>query len=315
MISRAKLTVFLAALPFAGSAVAQDSPGLPPDARPGQCYARVSVPAEYTSETQQVIKREASTRIEVQPAKYEWVEERVLIKEASKRLEIVPAKYEWVDEKVVVTPAGTRLEPVEAQYEWTEEKVLVKPAETIWKKGHGPVEKLDNSTGEIMCLVEVPAVYNTVKKRALKSPASTRQVDIPAVTKTVRKQVLKTPASTREIEIPAEYSAVRVQKLVSPAKEVKVDIPALSDTVTTRKLVRAANIEWREVLCETNTTPKTIQALQQALRAAGHDPGRVDGVIGAQTLVAVRAYQTAKGLPTGGLTMATLKALGIDPKH
>ena len=53
--------------------------------------------------------------------------------------------------------ASTRLETVPAQYETVTEEVLVRPAYTTWKKGTGPIQRIDQATGEIMCLVEVPA--------------------------------------------------------------------------------------------------------------------------------------------------------------
>ena len=104
---------------------------LPPNAKPGECYARVLIPAVYERTTETVLKKEASERIEVVPARFEWVEERVLVKEASKKIEVVPPKYKLVEEKVMVTPASSRLEEVPAKYEWTEEKLLVKPAQTV----------------------------------------------------------------------------------------------------------------------------------------------------------------------------------------
>lgn len=69
---------------------------------------------------------------------------------------------------------------------------------------------------------------------------------------------------------------------------------------------------WRPVLCETNTTPEAVEALQRALEKAGYSPGKVDGVIGSKTRSALESYQRAKGLPVGGLTLDTLKALGVD---
>ena len=56
-----------------------------------------------------------------------------------------------------------------------------------------------------------------------------------------------------------------------------------------------------------------VQAIRAALKSAGHGPGPIDGVYGAQTLKAVKSYQRAKGLPTGGLTMSTLESLKIGP--
>ena len=77
-------------------------------------------------------------------------------------------------------------------------------------------------------------------------------------------------------------------------------------TVTVR--LRAAGMP---ILCKTNTTPGVVARIQTALDKAGHNPGPIDGVIGAQTMTAVTSYQKAKGLPTGGITIGTLKSLGV----
>ncbi len=303
---------------IAGTAPAQqarssDAPVLPASAKPGECYARVHAPAVYETESKQVLTRDASSRIEIVPARYEWVEEKVLVEEASEILESVPPTYEWVEEVVTVKPASARLETIPAQYEWVDEQVMVRPARTEWKKGRGPIEKIDHASGEIMCLVEVPAEYRTVRKRVLKSPATTSKVEIPAVTKTIKKRVVKTPATTRTIKVDPKYKTVRIQKMVEPAREKKIEIPAEYETVTQRKLVANERAEWREVLCETNIRPGTVQALQRALKGAGHDPGPIDGIVGQQTLAAVSSYQAAKKLPQGGLTIATLDSLGVKP--
>ena len=57
-------------------------------------------------------------------------------------------------------------------------------------------------------------------------------------------------------------------------------------------------------------TPAQIQQAQARLKALGLDPGPVDGVLGAQTEAALRAYQQQRGLPVSGqLDAATLQAL------
>lgn len=45
---------------------------LPPNAKPGECYARAFVPPVYKTENVRVLKSEASERIDVVPEKYEW---------------------------------------------------------------------------------------------------------------------------------------------------------------------------------------------------------------------------------------------------
>lgn len=434
------------------------APLLPTGAKPGECFARVFVPAEYRMAEQRVIKRDASQRFEVVPARYEWVEEKVvvseastdlvevpevydtvdetvvieearkvwrsgpstrdsladdglvaiarslglpkdakvkrcfaeygsraryekrpeklLIREATTRIEVIPAEFEVVEQKVLVKPATKRIEQVDAIHDWVEEQVVDQPAHTVWKKGKGPIQRVDHSTGEIMCLVEVPATYKTVRKRVLVSAASTREVEVPAehktievkklkrpaqekrvdvpaeyetitkrvlvkpgslrwapvdsgaegtptgrtlcrtelqaVTKTVSRRVVKTPAGIERVEIPAETKMVRVRKLVEPAKTQVIDVPAEYTTVSKRELVRDGRMEWQSILCETNMSDGIITGLQKALLDKGFDPGDIDGVIGGDTIDAMRRFQEIKGLPTGQITLATLDALGVD---
>ena len=431
-----------------------------PNAKPGECFAKVMVPAQYRDETTTVIVKEAAEKVEVVPAKYNIVEERVMVADASTKLvpvpavwgsekqvveispattawvtaslksnvavnptvlraaadggvnpttaksgvcyhehyqapkfenkaervltaqasekvTVVPAKYNMVEERVLVKPASKKLVEVPAVYETVEERVLVEPAKSEWKKGRGLVEKLDGSTGEIMCLVEVPAKYKVVKKRVVKSPASSKMVeipaeyqtvkvrkltadskevrtsipakyeevnrkvkiseakyiwhpvatpgefgpktgnvickkDIPAKSKTVVRKVVKTPATFTKVSVPAKFEVKKVRKLVSDSKEIRTKIPEETNTVTKRVQVANARLEWRSVLCETNMSKDIIAQVQQSLQSAGFDAGGADGVIGRQTLLAVDAYQRRKGLATGGLTMDTLKSLGVN---
>lgn len=431
-----------------------------PNAKPGECYAKVVIPAQYRTETSTVVVKEAGEKVKIIPAKYETVEERVLVSEAGSELKVIPAtfgtesqtyevspastrwvmgsagssigadsalvamarasgadvdsarpgqcfsehfasetyktvtervlvseaseeikltpaKYEWTEQRVMVAPASRKLVEVPAVYESKQERVMVEDAKTVWKKGRGAVEKIDHGTGDIMCLVEVPAVYKTLTKRVLKAPASTRVIEEPARYETIRvrklvadasetrvaipakykdvtkrmmetggthtwqakgargnfgkatgnviclqespakmasvtRKVVKTPASVRRVEIPAKYETKRVRRLVEDAREMRTAIPAVTDTVSRRVKVTGERLEWRSVLCETNMSANMIQDVQSALSKAGYNPGPIDGVLGSQTMVAVERFQRARGLPTGGLTMDTLKRLGID---
>lgn len=295
------------------AATASGNELLPPNAKPGECYARVFIPPTYKTSTEQVLKTDASEKVDVIPAKYQWVEEKVLVKDASERLEVVPATYEWVTEKVMVKAPSKRVEVVPPTYKTVTEKVLDKPETTVWKKGSGPITKIDESTGEIMCLVTVPATYKTITKRVLVDKGGTREIEIPGEYKTVKKKIMKTPPTTRKIEIPAEYKTVKVRKMVEPPKTVATPIPAKYETITKKTKVSEGHIEWRPVLCKTNTTPDVVRRIQAALKKAGQNPGPIDGVLGSQTMSAVKAYQKSKGLPTGGITMQTLNSLGVNP--
>lgn len=451
-------------LVFAGNtpalAQAMDASTTLPNAKAGECYAKVIIPAQYKTETVDVVQKEASERIEIVQAKYEWVTERVLIqqssfklepvpatystveervevrpqysewrlgsgksakkaslsllagaqsaglstqnarpgqcyaeyfqparyrtetvrvvkKEAAERIEVTPPKYQWNEQRVMVKEASTKVVETPAVYATVSEKVLVSPATTVWKKGTGLVQRIDNTTGEIMCLVEVPAKYKTVTKRVVKAPASSKVVQIPAeyktervrklvapaqerrvplpaefetVTKrvqiseekvgwylstaapsasgkptgrklclqeipaefkTVEKRVVKSPARTKRVEIPAQYKTVKKRKLIAPASQKRIPVPAVKQTVTKRQKIADEKLEWKPVLCETNMSKGLITEIQRALTREGFSPGPSDGVIGRGTMAAIDNYQLKNNLARGGLTMATLKALGV----
>lgn len=236
-----------------------------PPAKPGECYTRVFVPATYEQVTEQVLHKDATSVLKTTPAQFEWVDERIMVEPASFQLETVPAKYEWV-----------------------EERVLVREAHTEWKRGRGPIERVDSTTGEIMCLIEVPAEYRTVRK----------QVEVAA-------------ATTKRVEIPAKYETVKIRRLVSEAREERSEVPAEYQTVTRWVKTSDGHMEWREIVCETNMGADLVKRMQVALRGAGHDPVWIDGIIGKQTIAALQSFQKSENLPVGGVTIESLERLGL----
>ena len=284
----------------------------PPNAKTGECWARTFIAPTYRTVSERHLKHGESARLELIPAKYTWEEQSVLVKEASHRMEIIPAKYQWVEEKVLVRAESKKLVDVPARYEIQQERVLVKEAHSVWKNGRGPIEKIDHATGEIMCLVEVPASYKTVSKRVMVSPPTTKELFVPAEYKTIKKRVMTEPPKERRVEIPAEYKTVKVRKMLSPAQERKIAIPAEYQTITRTEKTSEGHMEWRRILCETNVNSSIIRQVQMNLSDSGHNPGRIDGVIGHDTQAALKSYQRANKLAEGGLTYETLRHMNIS---
>lgn len=291
----------------------------PPNAKAGQCYARVLTPEKYRNWEEKILVKEESDSVEITPARYELVEERVLVKEESVRFDVVPADYEMVSERIVVTPASTKIVEVPATFRTVSERVLDKPAYTVWKRGAAstfadPVlSKSVSATGEVMCLVEVPATYKTITRSVVDVAAHTKEIKVPAEYKTVEKRVVKRPASTREVVIPAEYETVSVRNLVSPAEERRNKVPPQYGTVQKSEKISDATLAWQQVLCDVNATSGTVLALQQALKAKGYSVGPIDGVLGSQTISAVSSFAKREGIPHGAnyVPIDVLKALSL----
>ncbi|MAP94267.1 MAG: peptidoglycan-binding protein [Ponticaulis sp.] len=304
------------------------------------------VPATYETVTEQVLIKEATTESRIIPAVYETVTEQVLVKEASVELRHIPATYQTITEQVLIEAERVETKVVPATFETYTEQVLVRPAYTTWKPGAGLFgrgavdgtslsEATEVATGELLCRVEVPAEYDTVTRTRIATPEMTEEIviparyetvtkevvataptveeiEIPAVYETVEKRVVVSAATTEVIEIPAQYETVTVRQMVTPKTEETIVIPATYKTVEKRVVSGGGGLEWREVLCDTNTTSAKIMEVQQALTAAGYS-NPADGSFGPQTLRAMESYQRANGLPVGYLTVSTVESLGVSP--
>ena len=301
---------------------------------------------------------------------------RVLVSEATEKLSSPPAKYRSDTEEVLVKPAYKRLIEVPAVFTKKQDRVLVEAAHSIWQKGTGPIQKIDNQTGEIMCLVDIPAEYETIDVEVVSTEPQLTDVSEEAVYKTVQVQKLEEDATEQREPVAAEfktmnreqeqtpgrytwltsrssedseptgrvvchqatpakqiayertvvktagrfeqetveevYEDITVTELIADAQSVKIPVAGASEKIERRIKVADSRFEWQPVLCETNTTGDVISRLQAALEEEGYSPGSVDGVLGGGTLKALESYQRKNMLAEGGVTIESLKSLGVE---
>lgn len=212
---------------------------LPADAKPGECFARVATPAQFETKTEQVVIREASERIEVIPAEFETVTEQVLIKPACTHVVDVPAQFKRVEEQVMIAPARSEWQYVDCKAPAPCSKPGCSKcrARGFDRVGRGRDSETTYSNTAMnttvsgsntrLCLVEVPAKYETVSRLEMVTPPSQRTIEHAAEYKTVTRQVVKTPA-----------------------REVKIDVPAQYGTITKQEMVADAHSEWQQVDCK-----------------------------------------------------------------
>jgi len=219
--------------------------GLPENAQAGQCFAEYYKPAAYDTVSEKMLKAEASQRIETIPAKYEFVQEKVLVSEAYDTLTPIPATYETVTEKVLISPAYTSWKVSECAG-----GACFAPGT---KRIQGAADRIDQATGEVMCLVEVPAKYKTITKRVMKTPPTTTKHAVPAKYKTVKVRKLTSPAAERVIAIPASYQTV--SKTVKSSDPMTNWCPAGSAR-TSGGGACASGKATGNALCLTQTSPQ-----------------------------------------------------------
>lgn len=151
------------------------------------------------------------------PATVESSVEKALVTEATETLEVVPAVYRDEEREVMIKPASTRILEFPAVYKTVEEKQLIEPAKTVWQKGTGPVQKIDDTTGEIMCRVELPAVYETFERQVIDKPARTSTITIPESKESYTVSVLESDAEQKRTPVEATYEEVTKYKVLDDA--------------------------------------------------------------------------------------------------
>lgn len=276
---------------------AEELSPIPPDAKAGECYAKVVIPAKYEDKSEQVLVKVGAEKIEVIPPEYEVVEENVTVEIESKEFQIVPAKYNKVIEKIMFKPSKKM---------W---KIsLEKGAPLVDRKMLESVEGVDfNATASGTCYAKyykaaeykivkedvtvqeateeleiIPAEYKWVEKEVMVTPESKKMVEVAAVYDTKEKKVLIEPEKTvwkkgsnptEDVEgatgeimclvtIPAKYKMLEKKVLVSPASTEETVVPAEYKTVKVRELVKEAEVKKIQVPAVMETISK-VELIKQ----------------------------------------------------
>ena len=266
----------------------------------------------------QVVDKAEHQDARIIPAVYRDEDKDIVVKEGRTEFVTIPATYKTHTETVTVRSASQRTITIPAVYEHWSERVMVEPETTAWKRGVGLTgytlvgnKTKKSASGDILCLVKVPARYEMVDRQRLVKAEETKVIDEPAITKEVTTQVIDTPARVEEHKIPAEVQHVHVRTEVSPEHTEVITVPATYKTVTKFKQIGGGDVEWVRILCDTNTTREAIIKVQVALAKEGYYKGRRNGVFGPDCWDALRRFQRDKGLPVGQLDVETAGRLGV----
>jgi hypothetical protein len=111
----------------------------PPNAKPGQCFAKVRTPPRLETYVEQAVVSPARRDTRVIPATYEFFDHQVLVYPERVDRQTIPATYRMVSETVVVRPAGVHVEQTPPVFDTVVETVLVRQAYTEWRRSYvGP---------------------------------------------------------------------------------------------------------------------------------------------------------------------------------
>lgn len=283
------LTGASAPLAWAGSGI--NYPSYTPDLLPanpqtGLCYARVKIPAQYSTDSEEVLIEEGYQKLDVSQPVLAPRTEQVMVKEASVRYQVRQPSYKTVSEKIMTRPSYDKLSVSAPTFSTVTETIKVSQPRLVWKRGnpgkliakgykihstanagvgghgysstsqYGQMNAGGTKCGdacEIWCLVEEPGESVSYNKKVMTSPGRVQRQTVPAKYQTIMKQVVADPGGVTEVPIPAEYRSVTVEDLVSYGGENSVNVPAKYGKIAKKVLVSPERYEWRQVVCAPGT--------------------------------------------------------------
>lgn len=281
-----------------------------PQAKPGQCQALVIVPAKFEPRTEQVVIKEAAKTYEIEPAQYENTEQQIEIKPETKELKVIPATFRTEIREVEVEPAAVEKTVIPPKFSEISDTIVARPA-YMSAQTQGPARTFQ-TMGEALRLAEVPEQKEAIKKQVVQEQAHVENKNIEPKIERVEVQVVDQPAHVEEVTVEPVYKTIKVRKLVKEAQEVEKEIPAEYAEVKVFDKVADAQMRWEEVLCSSAVNADTIKSVQMALNSKGYKAGTPDGALGPSTMSALEKFQRDHNLATGGVTMETMKALGVS---
>lgn len=270
---------------------------------PTQCSAELLRPAIFREEPLKVLVYDSSAKFLNIPTEMVWSETKIQVEPARHVEETEPAQYEEFEEIIEVERARSELYATSAQYQKVIREIVTKPAYKHWKEGCLP--DTHNS-----CIEEVAATLSKIPTEIIQVPAQIHQRYIPTKTLKIKRKKLLKAGTGRGGILPARYETVKVWRVSKPWKIISSLVPAQYQTLTTQRKLRDERIIAMPVACLNSLTSQRISQIQQALLNNGQNLV-ISGSLDTATLLALHAFQAANQLAIGGISLETLRKLGL----
>lgn len=282
--------------------------------RAGQCWAQLVKEPVKRRQTVQVVTEDGATRLLVEPPELRTHNRQVVIKDEAKTYRVEPPRFRQVTEQIKVKDEVRRLVVVPAKYENREESVQVESARVVLESCRASAQRAagsDVASRQAKCAREIPAQFQTITRRVLVQPETTREEVTPAVYSTITKWVLEAPARAVPETLPASTRPLPLTEVARPASVQEREVEATTAALRVTQHEGMPQLVWRRALCESDAMPDVVSTIQRALRAQGMDVGQADGKLGRRTMAALMDYQRQQGLAIGLVTFETLDKLGL----
>ncbi len=296
--------------------VSQPHPLQDPVIESNQCWAQMVKNPLTQEHISLVVIREGAITYDISPAVVQQKQQTVTVKDGAQTFKVIPPRFKAVQEQIKVSDEIRRITIVPAVYEEKKEDVLVESARNILQTCRSPGQRAvtpdAKSLQKTQCIREIPARYQTITKKVLVTPESTREEITPAQYKTVLRWVLEENGRAQAHEIAAQQIALPYRSVEQGPQIMPKTLEAKVRDIPVKVHTGSPQLVWRRVLCESDLSQPLIEKLQIALISAGESLGKPDGKLGRKTWQAIQSYQNKRRIATGMLSFETLNELGVS---
>lgn len=270
---------------------------------PTQCSAELLRPALFREEPLKILVYAGSASYSNIPAEMVWNETKIQVEPSRYAQETEPAQYEEIEETLEVERARSELYATPAQYQKVIRELTIKPEHKRWK-----LACLANT--HLSCLETVEAELVKTPTEVITEPAQIHQRSIPTKTLKIKRKIIIKPGKGIGTILPPRYETVKILRVNKPWKIISSVVPAQYETIPVQRKLRDDQILTMPIACTDALSPTQIRQIQQALLQAGQNL-KLSGALDAATIKALHAFQAANQLAIGGLSLETLRKLGL----
>lgn len=269
---------------------------------PTTCSTELLRPAVFREEPLKVLVYDSSASFSNIPAEVVWSEIKIQVEPARYAQETEPAQYEEFEDVIEIERSRSELYATPAKYQQVIREITIQPEYKRWKEGC-----LASTTSA--CTETVAANLAKVP-HIIQAPAQINQRRIPSQTlKIKRKKLLKAGKGLEPI-LPARYETVKLWRVSKPWKIISSLVAAQYETIMIQRKLRDTQAVTMPTACTAALTSQQISQIQQALLEQGQSLA-ISGRLDTTTILALHAFQAAHQLAVGGVSLETLRKLGL----
>lgn len=277
---------------------------------PVNCPTYAFQAPQFKTVKKQIMVYEGSKVYKSVPATIKQAPVKIQVAPARHVHETVPAVYKTVVEEVPVQRERSELYVQGAQYRTVYKPYVINPKKLAWRTGCVPHPQQTEDQAKQQCLIAIPEKKQIVKRELLDLPPIINKKVLPTKTIKVERKILVKAGQGVGGIVPAQYKTLLAEYVMEPWRLDVEQTKSRYQTIEAQIQTTKAAVVKLPALCVDRAKPQDIKRIQNLLSYRGFATP-VTGIVDHRTFSSIQKFQQKYRLAQGGITLETLKQLGL----